>query len=259
MRPYQNTWPLCYNPFAMKHSALFAAALAVSLLGAGCFQSPVALDKYPSPPETASEPAPSESGLKPPQASSASETPPAEETATTTATPTSTTPVTTSTSVTQPEQLAFPGILPASETAGKFIHLQTTKGLIVFEVLPKEGPKAASNFVYLAKRKFYDGLIFHRVVPGFVIQGGDPLGTGTGGPGYSFQDDPVKLTYKQGIVAMANAGPNTNGSQFFIMLEDNEGLPPSYSVFGRVVKGMDVVKKIAVGDKMTSVTVKSTK
>jgi cyclophilin family peptidyl-prolyl cis-trans isomerase len=150
----------------------------------------------------------------------------------------------------------FPGILPASETQGKFVRLKTTKGDIWFEVLPKEGPKAASNFVYLAMRKFYDGLTFHRVVPGFVIQGGDPSGNGTGGPGYQFEDDKVNLPYNEGIVAMANAGPNTNGSQFFIMLADNP-LPPSYSIFGRVVKGMDVVKKIAVGDRMTEVTVEA--
>lgn len=153
---------------------------------------------------------------------------------------------------------AFPGILADSEVTNKFVHIKTDKGEIVFELLPKEGPKAASNFVYLAKQKFYDGLIFHRVVPGFVIQGGDPQGNGTGGPGYKFEDDPVKLPYNEGIVAMANAGPNTNGSQFFIMLANNP-LPPSYSIFGRVVSGMDVVKKIAIGDTMKSITVENTK
>ena len=163
------------------------------------------------------------------------------------------------------EPLAFPGILPASETSNKLIHLKTNKGEIVFEILPNEGPKAASNFVYLAKRKFYDGLSFHRVVPGFVVQGGDPLSKilapgdpkiGTGDPGYRFEDDSVSLPYNEGIVAMANSGPNTNGSQFFIMLADNY-LPPSYSIFGRVTKGMDVVKKIVQGDTMTTVTIAS--
>lgn len=148
---------------------------------------------------------------------------------------------------------AFPGVLPAAETAHKQVHLKTTKGDIVFELLPEEGPNAASNFVYLTSRGFYNGLTFHRVVPGFVIQGGDPEGTGRGGPGYQFADDPVHLSYDAGIVAMANAGPNTNGSQFFIMLENNP-LPPSYSVFGRVIKGMDVVRRIEVGDVMTLVT-----
>ena len=160
--------------------------------------------------------------------------------------------------MTQPEVLAFPGILPASETTGKFIHLKTTKGDIVFELLPKEGPKAASNFVYLTKHKFYDGLTFHRIVPDFVVQGGDPQGSGMGGPGYKFEDDPVHLPYKEGIVAMANAGPNTNGSQFFIMLKDTP-LPPSYTIFGRVIKGMDAVHKMEQGDKMTLVTVESHK
>lgn len=165
---------------------------------------------------------------------------------------------TTSTSMMDDSKLAFPGVLPESETANKIVRLQTTKGEIVFELLPKEGPNAASNFAYLAGKKFYDGLTFHRVEPGFVIQGGDPLGNGTGGPGYQFADDKVNLPYNKGIVAMANAGPNTNGSQFFIMLADNP-LPPLYSVFGRVISGQDVVSKISVGDKMTSVTVEAKK
>jgi len=152
------------------------------------------------------------------------------------------------------EKLAFPGILPDKEVENKQILIKTNKGDIVFELLPKEGPKAASNFVYLVQHKFYDGLIFHRVVPGFVIQGGDPTGTGTGGPGYKFEDDKVNLEYKEGIVAMANAGPDTNGSQFFIMLADNP-LPPNYSIFGRVTKGMEVVKQIVQGDKMTSIVI----
>lgn len=154
--------------------------------------------------------------------------------------------------------LAFPGILPPAEVTNKIVRIKTTKGEITFELLPTEGPKATSNFVYLAKLKFYDGLTFHRVVPGFVVQGGDPQGTGMGGPGYSFEDDAVKLPYNKGIVAMANAGPNTNGSQFFIMLDDNP-LPPNYSIFGRVISGQDVVSKIVVGDVMTSVAVENAK
>lgn len=156
----------------------------------------------------------------------------------------------------QPTKPTFPGVLSDLEVANKQVRIKTTKGDIVFELLPKEGPKAASNFYYLVNRKFYDGLTFHRVEPGFVIQGGDPLGNGTGGPGYKFEDDKVNLSYNEGIVAMANSGPNTNGSQFFIMLGDTP-LPPSYSIFGRVTSGMDVVKKIAVGDKMTSVVVET--
>lgn len=236
--------------------------LAAGLLfvGAGCnsSDSPVSLDKYQSPPTA------SDQGLTSPSTSTDQGSERIGEAATPNATPSSTTSETSSSStsstpsVTSPAPLAFPGVLPASETKGKFVHLQTSKGNIVFELLPDQGPKAASNFIYLAKQKFYDGLTFHRVVPGFVIQGGDPLGTGTGGPGYQFEDDPVHVPYSAGIVAMANAGPNTNGSQFFIMLEDNP-LPPSYSVFGRVISGMDVVRKIQVGDKMTTVTVESKK
>ena len=94
---------------------------------------------------------------------------------------------------------------------------------------------------------YYDGVIFHRVVPGFVIQGGDPDGTGRGGPGYTFEDEPVTLGYARGTVAMANAGPNTNGSQFFICLQDLPQLPPKYTVFGQVLAGLNVVDAIAAG------------
>ncbi len=153
-----------------------------------------------------------------------------------------------------PSKLAFPGILPASETSNKRIRISTLKGDIVFELLPQAGPKAASNFVYLAKQKFYDGLTFHRVEPSFVVQGGDPKGDGTGDPGYLFEDDNVSLPYTEGIVAMANKGPNTNGSQFFITLGEAQ-LPPNYSIFGRVVLGMEVVKRLERGDKMLTVTV----
>ncbi len=148
----------------------------------------------------------------------------------------------------------FPGVLPASELQNKKAVIETSKGTIEFEIYP-EASKAASNFIFLANDHFYDGLTFHRVVPGFVIQGGDPQGTGMGGPGYQFEDEPVTRNYDKGIVAMANAGPNTNGSQFFIMLEDNPTLPKNYTIFGKVLKGQDVVGKIAVGDIMTKVTI----
>ncbi len=154
------------------------------------------------------------------------------------------------------KQWSFPGILPENQIQNRQIRMQTTKGEIVFELFDKEAPKTVSNFIYLTKGGFYDGLTFHRVVPGFVIQGGDPNGTGTGGPGYRFEDEPVKRAYDRGIVAMANAGPNTNGSQFFIMLQDTP-LDPLYTVFGKVTKGMDVVDQIRVGDVMSSVIVEA--
>lgn len=152
----------------------------------------------------------------------------------------------------------FPGVLPATELTNKKVVLETSKGKIEFEVYP-EATKTASNFITLTKDGFYDGLIFHRVVPGFVIQGGDPQGTGMGGPGYKFEDEPVTRKYDKGIVAMANSGPDTNGSQFFIMLEDNPTLPPNYTIFGKVIVGQDVVSKIQVGDKMTKVTIEPLK
>ena len=124
--------------------------------------------------------------------------------------------------------------------------IETTVGTIEFELLDEITPKAAGNFSTLAKKGFYDGVIFHRVVPGFVIQGGDPDGTGRGGPGYTFEDEPVTLGYARGTVAMANAGPNTNGSQFFICHADLRGrLPKNYTVFGQVTRGLDVVDVIA--------------
>ena len=151
--------------------------------------------------------------------------------------------------------LKFPGVLAKEKIENKKVVLKTDKGTIEFELYADKAPKTVSNFVYLTGEKFYDGLTFHRVVHGFVIQGGDPDGTGAGGPGYKFEDEPVVGDYKAGTVAMANSGPDTNGSQFFICLEDQPTLPKDYSLFGQVTVGMDVVQKIAMGDKMTQVTI----
>jgi cyclophilin family peptidyl-prolyl cis-trans isomerase len=134
--------------------------------------------------------------------------------------------------------------------------IETDKGTIEIDIYDKGAPRAAANFVELANKGFYDGVIFHRIVPGFVIQGGDGQygqidkldrsRVGTGGPGYKFEDEPFSGDYVRGAVAMANAGPNTNGSQFFICLEDLSGrLPKQYTLFGQVTKGMDVVDAIA--------------
>jgi cyclophilin family peptidyl-prolyl cis-trans isomerase len=125
--------------------------------------------------------------------------------------------------------------------------IATSCGQITVELFSQEAPRTANNFAFLAGEGFYDATIIHRVVPGFVIQMGDPTGTGTGGPGYRFADELAAARnrgYERGTLAMANAGPDTNGSQFFICL-DNVGLPPQYSVFGEVVDGMDVVDQIA--------------
>ncbi|MBI2484540.1 peptidylprolyl isomerase [Candidatus Uhrbacteria bacterium] len=150
---------------------------------------------------------------------------------------------------------AFGGVLPAQEITNEIVRIETAKGEIVFELFADTAPKTVSNFVRLANDGFYNGLTFHRRVENFVIQGGDPNGNGSGGPGYTFEDElNDTYAYTRGIVAMANRGPNTNGSQFFIMLADNP-LPKSYSIFGRVLSGMDVVDKIQVGDIMKKVTI----
>lgn len=122
--------------------------------------------------------------------------------------------------------------------------LKTTDGDITIQLFADKTPITVNNFVFLAQKHFYDNTIFHRVIKGFMIQGGDPNGNGTGGPGYTFDDEPFTGEYKKGTVAMANAGPNTNGSQFFIMHADYP-LPKNYVIFGQVVKGFDVVDKIA--------------
>jgi cyclophilin family peptidyl-prolyl cis-trans isomerase len=124
--------------------------------------------------------------------------------------------------------------------------IRTNMGTFTAELYAKDAPKTVNNFVFLANQDYYDGVIFHRIIPGFVIQGGDPTGTGAGGPGYQFEDEPVTTPYQTGSLAMANAGPNTNGSQFFVVLEGGGGaLQPLYNHFGRVTDGMDVVNRIA--------------
>ena len=149
----------------------------------------------------------------------------------------------------------LPGILEKRDLENKGARIRTARGEIVFKLLGDEAPLAASNFVWLARHRFYDGLTFHRVEPGFVIQGGDPKGDGTGGPGYTFPDEPVRRPYLAGTVAMANAGSDTNGSQFFIMLEDNPNLPPNYTIFGLVTEGLDVVRSTSRGDALESVSI----
>jgi cyclophilin family peptidyl-prolyl cis-trans isomerase len=144
-------------------------------------------------------------------------------------------------------RLQFPAPPPMSIDTNKTYTatIKTSMGDITVQLNAKDAPKTVNNFVFLAKQGFYNGTTFHRVIKGFVIQGGDPTGTGTGGPGYQFADEPVKGTYDVGAVAMANSGPNTNGSQFFICEGDQcKTLPPKYNLFGKVAEGIDVVHKI---------------
>jgi peptidyl-prolyl cis-trans isomerase B (cyclophilin B) len=148
-----------------------------------------------------------------------------------------------------PEQVVDP--------AHRYVATITTdRGDIVVALDTARAPKSVNNFVFLAREGFYDGLTFHRIVDNFVIQGGCPEGTGRGGPGYRFDDEPVHGEYEPGAVAMANSGPNTNGSQFFICtVDDRHKLTKSYNLFGLVVKGMEVVGVIRKDDVMKSVTI----
>jgi cyclophilin family peptidyl-prolyl cis-trans isomerase len=122
--------------------------------------------------------------------------------------------------------------------------IETTAGTMTAQLFASEAPRTVNNFVFLAGEGFYTDVIFHRVISGFMIQGGDPTGTGTGGPGYRFDDEPVTRQYLRGTLAMANAGPNTNGSQFFVMHADYP-LPPNYTIFGKLSAGEEIVDTIA--------------
>jgi cyclophilin family peptidyl-prolyl cis-trans isomerase len=136
------------------------------------------------------------------------------------------------------------------------VTISLDRGDIVMDLDPRLAPRTVNNFVTLARDGYYDGLTFHRVEPGFVIQGGCPEGSGRGGPGYKFADEPVQGDYTQGAVAMANAGPDTNGSQFFVCLDDLTGrLPKQYNLFGHVTSGLDTVLAVGRGDVMNSVTI----
>lgn len=135
--------------------------------------------------------------------------------------------------------------------------IDTNKGTIELELYSQDAPKTVNNFTFLARQGFYDGVKFHRVISNFMIQGGDPTGTGSGGPGYRFEDE-VKgnpRTHETGVISMANAGPNTNGSQFFITHSPQPHLNGKHTVFGKVTSGMDVVNAIRQGDVMNKVTV----
>lgn len=138
------------------------------------------------------------------------------------------------------------------------VSMETTRGTIEIELAPQHAPNTVNNFVFLIKEGFYDGVTFHRVIANFMIQGGDPTGSGRGGPGYKFGDEfkgnPLK--HERGVLSMANAGPNTNGSQFFITHAPQPHLDGRHTVFGKVIQGLDVVDTIQQGDEMMKVTVR---
>jgi len=133
--------------------------------------------------------------------------------------------------------------------------IKTAKGDLVLELYPQDAPVTVNNFVTLARKGFYNGLTFHRVIPDFMAQGGDPSGNGTGGPGYTFQDEFSSRTHQAGSLSMANSGANTNGSQFFICYKPQPHLNGKHTVFGQLTQGMDILKKLVNGDKMNEVII----
>ena len=155
----------------------------------------------------------------------------------------------------QPAEPTPPKEKPMTEPLPQ-VTIETNKGKIVLELAEDDAPNTVANFISLAEKGFYNGLLFHRVIPNFMIQGGDPKGTGTGGPGYTIADEfSPKLKHTRGVISMANAGPNTGGSQFFITHVATPWLDGKHAVFGKVTAGMDVVDAIQQGDKMIKVTV----
>ncbi|MHB0870082.1 MAG: peptidylprolyl isomerase [Chloroflexota bacterium] len=145
-----------------------------------------------------------------------------------------------------PKQYSAPPAMSIDQNKSYTATLHTTQGDIQLELLSKDAPRTVNNFVFLSREGFYDDVKFHRIIKGFMAQTGDPTGTGAGGPGYKFADEPVTLDYKRGTVAMANSGPNTNGSQFFIVHADYP-LPKNYTIFGQVTdaKSLETLDKIA--------------
>ena len=144
-----------------------------------------------------------------------------------------------------PKQYSNPPGLILDPAMRYFATIKTSQGDMTLELLPAEAPRAVNNFVFLAREGFYENNSFHRVIKGFMIQAGCPRGDGTGGPGYRFPDEPVNRPYAKGTLAMANAGPNTNGSQFFIVHGQQVNLPPNYTIFGQLVDGEETLEGLA--------------
>ena len=144
-----------------------------------------------------------------------------------------------------PQQYSAPPAMTIDESKTYTATLKTNHGDITLELFASEAPATVNNFVFLARDGFYTNGGFHRIIKDFMVQGGCPKGDGTGGPGYRFADEPVTRKYVKGTLAMANSGPNTNGSQFFIVHGDNAGLPPNYTIFGMLTDGLDVLDSLA--------------
>lgn len=156
-----------------------------------------------------------------------------------------------------PKEWNSPPELTIDQDQVYLVDLRTSRGMIELELYPEHAPRTVNNFIFLAREKFYDGVTYHRVIDNFMIQGGDPTGTGRGGPGYRFEDELEgnPLRHEAGVISMANAGPNTNGSQFFITHAPQPHLDGKHTVFGKLIEGQDVVDSIQQGDKIISVDV----
>ena len=155
----------------------------------------------------------------------------------------------------KPKTYSSPPPMTIDTTKQYTATIETEKGDLVLELFASDVPVTVNNFVFLAREGFYDGLTFHRVVADFVVQGGDPAGDGTGGPGYQFDDEITEHTHVAGALSMANSGANTNGSQFFITFTPQHHLDGHHSVFGQLVEGMDVLESIEEGDVMIRITI----
>jgi cyclophilin family peptidyl-prolyl cis-trans isomerase len=214
------------------------ALFSLVLLLAGCGQNAAAPAQAPAPTKPAASPASAAqitSALSPLPKPSASVSPssnasPAAQGA--------------AVSSSAPKQFSAPPPMTIDPSKHYTATIDTSLGTMKADLFPGDAPMTVNNFVFLANQGFYNGVMFHRVINNFMVQTGDPTGTGTGGPGYRFNDEPVKRQYTRGTLAMANAGPNTNGSQFFIVHKDYP-LPPNYTIFGQVTDGLDVLDKIA--------------
>lgn len=156
------------------------------------------------------------------------------------------------------KQYSSPPAMQVDTDRSYHVTLSTSKGDIELELFPQHAPQTVNNFVFLAQDGFYDDVTFHRVIPNFMIQGGDPTGSGRGGPGYRFEDefDDNPLRHERGVISMANAGPGTNGSQFFITHGPTPHLDGRHTVFGKVTKGQDVVDAIQQGDKIAKIAIR---
>ncbi len=154
-----------------------------------------------------------------------------------------------------PKQYKAPPPMTVDTSKSYTATLETTRGPIVCDLFAQDAPVTVNNFVFLARDGFYDGTVFHRVIADFMVQGGDPTGTGRGGPGYKFADEPNARRHQVGSLSMANAGPNTNGSQFFITHVETTWLNGKHTVFGQVRSGQEVVDAIEQGDRLTRVTI----